>query len=240
MAVVGGIGLEVIVRVQDASGTTPPTSMFTAAAVLISLISTIAVSLAARSSGIAMRASIALGGAFGAIAIAKFALGPVTFFHGTAGTEFQDPFAIGDRGMMWAIAFAVGLLYIGVVMLLARWQRPRVAAVPRLRTGVVLVALAIGVMVIGAFITTAPAGYLGFALTGVGATALAVALVVAATLIALAFRDTAKQAQVVGTASVYLTVVWVAVAFLLVFQILWVVFLLAVVTIWPLRTVTPK
>src|SRR3954463_5640145 len=80
MAVVGGIGLEIIVRVQDASGTTPPTSMFTAAAVLISLISTIAVCLAARSSGVAMRASIALGGAFGAIAVAKFALGPVAFF----------------------------------------------------------------------------------------------------------------------------------------------------------------
>ena len=31
-----------------------------------------------------------------------------------------------------------------------------------------------------------------------------------------------------------------AIAFLLVFQVLWIVFLLAVVAIWPFKTVTPK
>jgi hypothetical protein len=105
---------------------------------------------------------------------------------------------------------------------------------------VVLILLAVGGAVVGALITDAPAAYLGFALTGVGAAGLAIALFVAATLVAVAFRDTAKQAKTVGTASVYLTVVWVAIAFLLVFQVLWIVFLLTVVTVWPLRTVTPK
>jgi hypothetical protein len=38
----------------------------------------------------------------------------------------------------------------------------------------------------------------------------------------------------------YVTVAWVAIAFVLVFHVLWIVFLLAVVAIWPLRTVTPK
>ena len=37
-----------------------------------------------------------------------------------------------------------------------------------------------------------------------------------------------------------MTVAWVAICFLLVFQMLWIVFLLAVVAIWPLKTVTPK
>ena len=62
----------------------------------------------------------------------------------------------------------------------------------------------------------------------------------AAALVAAAFADTGAEAAALGRASMYLTVVWVAIAFLLVFQILWVVFLLSVITYWPLRTVTPK
>jgi Na+/glutamate symporter len=77
-------------------------------------------------------------------------------------------------------------------------------------------------------------------MTGLEASGIAVALFVATTLVALAFKDTAKRARAVGTVSMYVTVAWVAVAFVIVFHVLWIVFLLAVVAIWPLRTVTPK
>ena len=127
-----------------------------------------------------------------------------------------------------------------MILLLAAWLRPASSSWPRFSTGVGLIVLAVAGVATGAFITDAPFAYLGFALTGAGATALAIALFVAATLVTVALQDTAKQAKAVGTASVYLTVVWVAIAFLLVFQVLWIVFLLAVVTVWPLRTVTPK
>jgi hypothetical protein len=211
-ALVGFVGLQVIVQIRDASGKVPPTSMFAAAGLLMSVVAMVTVTVAAWRSGIALRAAIALGGGFAAIAVAKFAIGPTALYHGLAKTEIQDPLGLGARGSVWAIAVVVCLLYTGVIILI----------------------------VVGAFLNDAPINYLGFALTGVGATALAIALFVAATLVGVALRDTAKQAKAVGTASVYLTVVWVAIAFVLVFQVLWIVFLLAVVTVWPLRTVTPK
>ena len=87
---------------------------------------------------------------------------------------------------------------------------------------------------------TAASQYLDFATTGLEASGIALALFVAAGLVAVAFRGTAVRSKALGQASMYLTVLWVAIAFLLVFQVLWIVFLLAVVAIWPFRSVTPK
>jgi len=88
--------------------------------------------------------------------------------------------------------------------------------------------------------TVLPSQYLDFATTGLEASGIALALFVAAGLVAVAFRSTAVRSKALGQASMYLTVLWVAIAFLLVFQVLWIVFLLAIVAIWPFRSVTPK
>jgi len=238
-SIVGLVALVVIVRVQDPSGATPPSSMFAAAGALISVVAFVTVTLAARSTGVTLRAALTLAGGLAVIAVVKFALGPIAMFDARA--EIQDPFALGSGGSIVAIAAVVLLLYAGAVIALGAWMRPRGwASWPRPGTAVGLLLTGVGSLVAGAFITSAPLGYVGDALTGVGATAVVVSLFVAATLVAAAFRDTARQARSLGVASVYVSVVWVAVAFLLVFHVLWVVFLLAVVAVWPLRTVTPK
>jgi hypothetical protein len=237
---VGALALWVIVNVHTRGTGPPPSSMFAAAGVLMSFIAIVTVGVAARRSGATFRAALALGGAFAAIAITKFALGPYAFTQHLDTTAFQDPLGIGSRGAVWAIGAVVGLLYAGVILLLAGLLRPTGSRSPRASTGVVLIVIGIGATLVGAIVTDAPMAYLGFALTGLEATGIAVALFVAASLLAVAFRDTATQAKVVGTTSAYVSIVWVAIAFLLVFQLLWVVFLLAIVTIWPVRTVTPK
>jgi hypothetical protein len=214
--------------------------LFVAGGLVVSVVSLITVTIAARVTGVGTRAAVALGGAFAVIAIAKFTLGPIGFFRDVASHEIQDPFELGNDGTVWAIALVVGVLYVGVVVLLAAVLRPREAVTPRPSSGVALIAVAVGAMVIGAFVTPAPLAYVTTALSGVGAASLAIVLLVAAALIAASFRDGAEQTRVLGTTSVYLSLAWVAVAFVLVFQVLWVVFLLAVVTLWPLRTVTPK
>jgi hypothetical protein len=239
-ALVVGVGaLVVIVGIKDPSGATPPTSTFAAAGAVISAVAFVTVTLAARSAGVTMRASVTLAGGFAVIAIAKFALGPIAMFR--ARPEVQDPFALGSAGSIIAIAAAVLLLYTGTVMALGSWLRPRGwASWPRAATAAGLLLSGVGGLVAGAFITNAPLGYVGYALTGVEATAVIVSLFAAATLVSAAFHDTAEQTKSLGTASVYVSIVWVAVAFLLVFHVLWVVFLLAIVAVWPLRTVTPK
>jgi hypothetical protein len=120
----------------------------------------------------------------------------------------------------------------------------RPAAPPDGPSGKVVIGLTVfavgGTVVTSIFISTAANQYLDFATTGLEASGIALALFVAAGLVAVAFRGTAVRSKALGQASMYLTVLWVAIAFLLVFQVLWIVFLLAVVAIWPFRSVTPK
>jgi hypothetical protein len=105
---------------------------------------------------------------------------------------------------------------------------------------IALAILAIGGTVTLSFLTSAPTQYLAFAMTGLEAGALALVLFVATVAVGFAFRDTSAQARALGKSSMYVTIAWIAVAFVLVFHVLWIVFLLAVVAIWPLRSVTPK
>jgi hypothetical protein len=239
---VGAAGLLAIVSIQDQNGPSPPTSMFAAAGILMSIVGFVTVAIAARSAGTTTRAALALGGGFAAIALAKFAMGPTALYQGN---RLQDitTFAGLDSGalIVW-IAVTILVLYVGVVWFLAAAFRPAVPPDgPSYKPVIAVLAITIvGGSVSAVIITTAPGDYLRFIVTGLEATGIAIALFAATCLVAAAFRDTAHRTRALGTTSVYVTVAWVAIAFLLVFQVLWIVFLLAVVAIWPLRSVTPK
>ena len=239
---VGCVGLIVVVRVQERAGETPPSSMFAAAAILVSVIAIVTVAGAARAAGAPRRAAIAFGGGFAAIAVAKFGLGPTAFFAANRDQLINNVGGLTGLDLILLIAIVVGLLYVGAIWTIAVMFRPaRPPDGPNGARAFWVLFAAAGVAVAAAFVLSdAAAQYVAFALTGLEATAVAIALFAAAAMVALAFRDTAAQARALGTVSMYVTVLWVALAFVLVFQVLWIVFLLAVVSIWPLRTVTPK
>jgi hypothetical protein len=184
-AIVGLLALLVIVQIKDPAGATPPTSLFAAAGALISVVAFVTVTLAARSAGIAFRAAVTLAGGLAVIAVVKFTLGPIAIF--SARPEVQVPFGLGSAGSVVAIAAVVLALYTGAIMGLGSWLRPRGwASWPRATTAFALLIAGIGGLVGGAFFTNAPIGYVGYALTGVEATAVIVSLFVAATLVAAA------------------------------------------------------
>lgn len=239
---VGVIGLTVVVRVQDRTGEVPPTSMFAAAGIVMSLLAMVTVTAAAHGVGAPFRAAVALGGGFAAIAIAKFGLGPTALFQGNRDEVIQNLGGLTSQGLIVVIGLAIGMLYIAAVWLLTVSFRPAPPPDgPSWTSLAAIVALGIiGAVVTAFFITSAALQYITFALTGLEAGAIALALFTAATLVAIAFNDTANRARAIGMVSMYVTVAWVAIAFVLVFQFLWVVFLLAVVSLWPLRSVTPK
>ncbi len=239
---VGAIGLTIVVRVQDRTGHVPPTSMFAAAGIVMSLLALVTVTAAAHRAGAPFRAAIAFGGGFAAIAIAKFGFGATALFQGNRDEVIQNVGGLTSGGLIVVIALAIGMLYVSAVWFLAVWLRPaRPPEGPSWKPLVAIVLLAVGGAVVTTFfVTSAALQYIAFALTGLEAGAIALALFVATTLVAIAFNDTAKRARAVGTVSMYVTVAWIAIAFVLVFHVLWVVFLLAVVALWPLRSVTPK
>jgi hypothetical protein len=239
---VGAAGLLVVVNVQDRTGRVPPTSMFAAAGILMSVVALITVTLAARRAGAPVRAAIALAGGFAAIAIAKFAIGPTALYQGNVHEDISTFGGLSSSDFVIAIAGVVVLLYIGAVWLIAVSFRP--APPPDGPSAKPLIGIALlgglGAVVVSVFMTTAPTQYLTFAITGLEAGALALVLFVATMAVGVAFRETSVRARALGSTSMYVTVAWIAIAFVLVFHVLWIVFLLAVVAIWPLRSVTPK
>lgn len=239
---VGWIGLLVIVSMQDRSEQAPPTSMFAAAGLLMSIVGFITVAIAARRVGTTLRAAIALGGGFAAIALAKFAMGPTALFQGNRRIEISSLVSMDSGALILWIGVSILVLYVGAVWFLAAAFRPvgppdGPSYKPAVACLVIAVAGGVGTAI---FVTTAAGDYLAFIVTGLEATGIAVALFIATFLVAGAFHDTARRSRALGATSMYVTVAWVAICFLLVFQVLWIVFLLAVVAIWPLKTVTPK
>jgi hypothetical protein len=65
-------------------------------------------------------------------------------------------------------------------------------------------------------------------------------LIAAVVLVAAAFHSAANEAQRTAQAGIYVSIFWVAIAALVLFHVLWIVYLLALIAVWPLRTVTPK
>jgi hypothetical protein len=228
--ILGLIAIAVVLHIQDRTGKVPPTSTFAAAGIAISVVAVVTVALAARGAGTTWRASIALGGGFAAIAITKFAMGPTALYQGNRIDPIQNPGGVTSGGMVILISVVVGLLYLAAIWLLAAVFRP--APPPDGPSGIV--AIGLGACAVAALIVT------GIAAASAASQYIALALFFAAGLVAVAFRGTAVRARALGQASMYLSVMWVAIAFLLVFQVLWIVFLLAVVAIWPFKSVTPK
>jgi hypothetical protein len=240
--VFGLIAIAVVLHIEDRTGTVPPTSTFAATGIAISVVAIVTVALAARGAGTTWRAAIALGGGFAAIAIAKFAMGPTALYQGNRIDPIQNPGGVTSGSMVILIAVVVGLLYLAAIWLLAAVFRP--APPPDGPSGIVAIGLgacAVAALVVtGIVAASAASQYIDFATTGLEASSIALALFVAAGLVAAAFRGTAVRSKALGQASMYVSVLWVAIAFLLVFQVLWIVFLLAVVAIWPFKSVTPK
>jgi hypothetical protein len=233
----GLIAIAVVLRIQDHSGRVPPTSTFVAAAIAISVVAIVTVSLAAHAAGTTWRAAIALGGGFAAIAIAKFGMGPTALYQSNRGEAIQNVGGLTSGDMVVLIAIVVGALYLAAIWLLAVVFRPAEPPDgPSAKAVFAITGFAIAATIVTSFfMSSAASQYIDFATTGIALT-----LFVAAGLVAVAFHGTAARSRALGKASMYITVLWVAVAFLLVFQVLWIVFLLAIVAIWPFKSVTPK
>ncbi len=68
----------------------------------------------------------------------------------------------------------------------------------------------------------------------------ALALAGASVLVALAFHGAADRALLLRDASVFVSLFWVGLAFIALYHVLWVIFILVLTATWPLRVVVPK
>ena len=68
----------------------------------------------------------------------------------------------------------------------------------------------------------------------------AAALAIAATLIGSAFRALERRPQVVPEVGAIVSLFWLGLGFLALYHVLWIVYVLVLGSIWPLKTVVPK
>jgi hypothetical protein len=81
--------------------------------------------------------------------------------------------------------------------------------------------------------------YLLYIFTTFGA-AITLALILAAVLAYKSFDEVEKQAVLLGDATLLASFFWLGLALIVLYHVMWVVFLLTLVSIWPFRTYTPK
>ena len=191
------------------------------------------------------------------IAAVKLGLAPAALYRANSMEPFdasvQDP---NSLAYYLAVAFGVLLLYVLVFGVMYRLFRRRFrrrslsseAPGARRVSGRVLVAILVTVVVLAvSLLWVAPLLYVGlptlsylvyiFSTFGV---AITLALALAAFLAYRTFDEVEKQAARLGDATLLATFFWLGLALIVLYHVMWVVFLLTLVSIWPFQTYTPK
>jgi hypothetical protein len=230
---------------KDDATAVPPGWLFAASGILMAGVGGVAVWLAATQSRLVPRSAIALAGGFACVAIAKFALAPLGFFRTVGGREIES--LVDQDSLIWVSGLGVLLLYVVAIRLIARFARGRLRDAPSVKpavtVGLVLSLAALGLalpLIAAVAMGLGPLFYVSIVFTSVTGTAVAVVLLAATALVTGAFITAEDRTNVLARASILTTITWLALAFVLLFQALWIVFMLAIVGVWPLRTVTPK
>jgi hypothetical protein len=190
------------------------------------------------------------------IILVKFTLAPYGVYRLNREVAFETPFPLGEVGGPLLTGLLIFLLYLLVYGLIYRLFRRRLATLVsaerpvRARRKVVLLSLggalllAVGmgwsVIALPLLLASNALEYLEFVFTSAVSLVVALALAGATSLAALAFGSVTDRARAVGDAALLVSFFWLGLSFIALYHFLWVVYALALGTIWPLRVVVPK
>jgi hypothetical protein len=187
------------------------------------------------------------------VVLVKFVLAPAGLYEANRRQEFDTNFGASEIAI--GVALIVFALYAFAFYVIYRLFRSRVEHLPNSDASPpsgarwLVVVLFVAVIVFGGglvgltlmlFSGLAGLQYLTILLSTGVAVVIALALAGAVSLAALAFDSTAKRAEAVGDAAIVTSFFWVGLAFLAVYHVLWVVYILALTTAWPLKVVAAK
>jgi hypothetical protein len=189
------------------------------------------------------------------VIVVKLALAPHGFYEVNQTRTLDGTFSIDNGLMAMVAAAAVFILYAGVYLVLYRYFRAKVEhlapddPIPRFASGRIVVGVVVltfllvasgGALLLALVPLAAGFDYLDFVFSSSLSLMIGVILALATGLAAMAFNTTADRARLVGDASVFMSFFWVGLYFLALYHVLWVVYVLVLTSIWPLKVVTPK
>ena len=250
LGVAVALALAAIALFPRSGGDAPPlASLALVGAVIAGLTTTALYTIVRRDLHLPSRAATSLAIAFALIALVKFVLAPVGLYEVNAIKALDDYLGMVADPVGAAITAVVFLLYALRYWTIYRIVRGKVGSRSPIRVrgrtlvlgliGVGLAALS-GVWLIALALLAAPGQYLEFVFASGAGVIVAVALAIAATLIGSAFRALDRQPQDVAEVGAIVSLFWLGLGFLALFHVLWIVYVLVLASIWPLRTVVPK
>lgn len=239
-------------------GRTPPLADLVTAGALIAALTTGALFLVLRFDlGLPLLAVLYAVGFNLLIVLVKFVWGPAGLYEVNVeigrdlSSELGDPYMATFGGMI------VLALYVAVYLAIYRFTKRRlerrmgdwggsgwtgswllmaaVIAVFFMATGGGLVVLALPL-----FFGAGGIEYIQFVFSSGFSLAVALALVGATSLAALAFNTVGERARLIGDVGILMAFFWVGLAFLVIYQVVWVIYIVALTALWPLRVVVPK
>jgi hypothetical protein len=233
-------------------GAVPPLSVLVTAGALIGAVTTGALFLVLRLD-LGLPATTALYAvAFNVLVVlVKFVWGPAGLYE--VNRELDLSSELGDPLMATFAAAFVFALYFAAYYAVYRFTKRRLLEQERRGLGgawVILPLLVVGylaatggilgVLLLPLFFAAGGIEYVQFVFSSSYSLAVGLALAAATGLAALAFRDVAAQARLVGDVGLLVSFFWVGLAFLAVYHAVWVVYVIALTVLWPLRVVVPK
>jgi hypothetical protein len=239
-------------------GATPPTGELVASAALIAALTTAALILVLRFDLGLPATAVLYTVAFNVlIVLVKFVWGPAGLYEVNIEVGRDLSSQLGDPYQATFAACLVLALYLAVYAGIYSFTKRRLehqVDVPRdrragsswLLLGVVIVVffMATGgglvVLALPLFFGAGGFEYIQFVFSSAFALAIAFALVGATTLAALAFHEVGERAKLIGDVGVLMAFFWVGLAFLVIYHVVWVIYIVALVALWPLRVVVPK
>ncbi len=196
------------------------------------------------------------------IGTVKLGLAPAGLYRANQIQQFDTSSGDPNSPLFYvAVGTAVLFLYLVVFRVMyrlfkRRFQRRAGARTPgpwvdrmdtrATRRTVIIIVVAVGAIlaaifwIVPVFFVALPTlSYLTYIFTTFGA-AIAMALFLAAFLAYRAFDEVEKQAVRLGDATLLANFFWLGLSLILLYHVMWAVFLLTMVSIWPFRTYTPK
>jgi hypothetical protein len=193
------------------------------------------------------------------IAAVKLGLAPAALYQANREQSFDA--SLGDPNDLWfylgvgSVVLLLYLLVFGVMYSVFR-RRLRRRSLPsepppeqrgRWSNRTIVVGVVLLVAFAASFLWIMPVVYVGlptfsyliYIFSTFGA-AIALALVLAAVLAYKSFDEVEKRAVRLVDATLLASFFWLGLALILLYHVMWVVFLLTLVSIWPFRTYTPK
>lgn len=191
------------------------------------------------------------------VIVVKLGLAPHGFYEVNQQRDIDATFGTIDDGLTATLAACcIFLLYLAVFIVLYRTFRSKIEhldAEDPVPTFLGARGLAVGVLVLTLLLVASGGAlllvllplaggleYLSFVFSSSLSLVVGVLLACATAFAALAFSSAADRARVLGDASVFMSFFWVGLYFLALYHVLWVVYVLVLTSIWPLKVVTPK